>query len=273
MDNNCKTKYPILLVHGTGFRDRTHLGYWGRIPKALEKDGAVLYYGRQDSWGTAEHNAQTLKRNICLILKETKCEKLNVIAHSKGGLDMRYAISSLGIEDCIASLTTMAAPHHGVKTMDLLWKLPRFVFRFIAFFVNGWYKLLGDKKPDFFAVCRQFTTQGAALFNEQNPDSNMVYYQSYAAVMKNSFSDLLLFWTHLVIYLVEGENDGLVTPSSAQWTNFRGILKGATGRGISHADEVDVRRMNFTPKKQPGRVSDIRDVYIEIVSDLKKLGM
>lgn len=31
----CKTKYPILMVHGVFFRDFEHLNYWGRIPAEL----------------------------------------------------------------------------------------------------------------------------------------------------------------------------------------------------------------------------------------------
>ena len=36
-------RYPILLVHGMGFRDYKHVGYWGRIPKALERKGCTVY--------------------------------------------------------------------------------------------------------------------------------------------------------------------------------------------------------------------------------------
>lgn len=45
----CSTKYPVLLVHGVFFRDFKHLNYWGRIPKELEKNGAVIYYGNHNS--------------------------------------------------------------------------------------------------------------------------------------------------------------------------------------------------------------------------------
>ncbi|MBQ8824321.1 MAG: triacylglycerol lipase, partial [Ruminococcus sp.] len=41
----CKTKYPLLLVHGIGFRDFKYFNYWGRIPKSLIKKGATVYYG------------------------------------------------------------------------------------------------------------------------------------------------------------------------------------------------------------------------------------
>ena len=46
------TKYPILMIHGMGFRDHDRLCYWGRIPKMLEKNGARVFFGRQDSNGS-----------------------------------------------------------------------------------------------------------------------------------------------------------------------------------------------------------------------------
>ena len=33
-DDSCKTRYPIVLIHGAGFRDLKWPVYWGRIPKA-----------------------------------------------------------------------------------------------------------------------------------------------------------------------------------------------------------------------------------------------
>ena len=270
---DCKTKYPVMLIHGAGFRDQKYLNYWGRIPDALEKRGTTLFYGHQDSWGTIEYNAGVLKDNLNQILMETNSEKVNIIAHSKGGLEARYMISALNMADSVASLTTIATPHHGSKTMDLLCKLPKRLHRAAAFFTNLFVRMLGDKKPDFFTASQQFTTAHMKIFNSQILDSPKVYYQSYTAVMKTSFSDLFMFWTNLLIWFVEGENDGLVTPESAEWTNFKGILRGAKNRGISHADEVDVRRMNLSKKSKNDGVTDIREFYIEVVSNLKKTGM
>ena len=31
-DYSCQTKYPIVLIHGAGFRDLKWPVYWGRIP-------------------------------------------------------------------------------------------------------------------------------------------------------------------------------------------------------------------------------------------------
>lgn len=275
MDNSntsCTTKYPLLLIHGTGFRDREWFNYWGRIPTALAGHGCKFYYGYQDSWATVENNAATLKDRIREILAETGAGKVNIIAHSKGGMEARYMISTLKMADSVASLTTVSTPHHGSKTMDFACGLPDFLFHVAAFFANRWFKLIGDRNPDFHFVCRQFTTGYAEEFNRNNADADEVYYQSYAGVMKNSFSDMMMFFPHFVVRCIEGENDGLVTPGSAQWGHFMGILKGRTNRGISHADEVDMRRRKLSKKSETGHVSDICDAYIQMVRDLKQLG-
>ena len=272
MSERCKTKYPIMLVHGVGLRDRKYLNYWGRIPAALEREGAVVFYGNQDSLGSVEHNGETLKKHIEEILLETGAGKINIIAHSKGGLEARYMISSLGMADRVASLTTMATPHRGSKTVDLFLMLPKVWYKAAAFFANITFRFLGDENPDFYAVSQHFGSGHMAEFNRQNPDSALVHYQSYGALMRNAFSDLIFFWSHIIVYFVEGKNDGIVSLESSRWTNFQGALRGAANRGVSHADVIDVRRWNVRIRAAENGVSDIRDTYVGIVSDLKEMG-
>lgn len=121
----CRTRYPILLVHGTGFRDWWGLQYWGRIPKALEEHGAQVFFGNQDGWATVEENAAALRDRVEAVLEETGSEKVHLIAHSKGGLDARCMISSLGMGDQVASVSLVATPNHGSQTMDLLYRMPK----------------------------------------------------------------------------------------------------------------------------------------------------
>lgn len=269
-DQSCHTRYPILLVHGTGFRDWKHVGYWGRIPEALRSRGAELYFGGQDGWATVEENAALLARRVDEVLAETGSEKLHLIAHSKGGLDARYLASTLGYGDKLASLTTISTPHHGSKTMDGLSRLPGWMFRLAGFFVNAWYRFIGDKNPDFCGVCPQFTTAWANEFNRQNPDVEGVLYRSYAGAMAKARSDMFMWWQNLIISWVEGENDGLVTVESAQWTNFRPVWRGTGSRGVSHMDEVDFRRCPLKGKDGP---VDLTERYIELVAELRDLGL
>ncbi len=265
-------KYPILFVHGMGFRDSNVINYWGRIPSVFENDGNKVFYGYQDSNGTIEDNALVLKKRIEKIINETNTDKLNVIAHSKGGLDMRYAISSLGMGKYIASLTTVSTPHNGSKTIDKIMKLPKWTVKLVGKCSDIWLGMLGDKKPNAYKVFCSFSTEFAESFNNSNPDDPEVYYQSYAFVMKNSFSDIFMTIPHSIIYHIEGENDGLLTPASVQWGDFKGVFYGNSNRGISHCDEVDLRRCRFTRKDGDG-VADVLEVYRSILGELKNKGL
>lgn len=263
-------KFPILFVHGMGFHDNKYISYWGRIPKVFEKKGVPVYFGYQDSNADIETNGLHIANKIDEIIKETGAEKINIIAHSKGGLDCRYAISALGRGDKVASLTTISTPHNGSKTVDLLMKLPDSLVRFAGSCTDFVFRILGDKNPNSYKVFHSFTTKEAKIFNEKYKNNENVFYQSYAFVMKNAFSDIFLFVPHIVISIVEGKNDGLLTPESAKWGEFKGVYMGVGRRGISHCDEVDMRRRAFSKSKGNG-VSDILEIYEEIYVKLSEL--
>ena len=270
-DGDCATRFPIVLIHGAGFRDLKWPVYWGRIPGELEKRGARSYYGLQDSWADVETNARTIVSRIDAILSETGAPKVNLIAHSKGGLEARMAASSLGYGTRIASITTVATPHRGSKTVDRLMKLPRSLFSLAAFAVNNWIRIVGDSRPDFLKVCEDFTTAAMERFNRDNPDVPGVFYQSVACVMSRPLSDINLSTANCVLNRIEGPNDGLVSVESASWGNNVRVLRSGVLRGISHLDAIDLRRSPFT--KAPGAgVRDICDVYVEIVRELKRHG-
>ena len=267
----CKTKYPILLVHGAGFRDLKIPVYWGRIPNVLMSHGASVYFGGQDCWASTETNAHALCERIDAILSETGAEKINIIAHSKGGLEARMAASSLGYGGKIASVTAVGTPHRGSKTFTKVLRAPRAFFSIAAFAVNNWIRLVGDKKPDFQRVCEEFSVSHMERFNAENPDAQGVYYQSVAGVMKHPFSDINLSTACFVLNRIEGPNDGLVSVESARWGERCILLYGNTRRGISHLDEIDMRRMALSHRTGEG-VRDITDFYVELVHDLKNRG-
>lgn len=79
-DRICATKYPILMVHGVFFRDTKAFSYWGRIPKALEQNGARIFYGSQQSADSVAGCAAELKARIDEIVEKEKCGKVNIIA-------------------------------------------------------------------------------------------------------------------------------------------------------------------------------------------------
>lgn len=261
----CSTRYPLLLVHGVGFRDLRYFNYWGRIPRELARYGADIYYGNQEAFATVALNAGDIYRKIQEICRETGCDKVNIIAHSKGGLDSRYAISKLGAAPMVASLTTINTPHRGCRFVDHACRLPEGLYRTIAGIFDLWFGRFGDSHPDFYTATHQFSTKDSILFNEEVMDAPEVYYQSYASVMRDFLSDPLLWFPYLIIRAVDGKNDGLVTPESARWGEFKGTLANRKHRGISHGDMIDLKREDY-------KGFDVVEFYVGLVKELKETG-
>lgn len=264
-------KYPILLIHGMGFRDDGKIGYWGRIPKTLENNGYNVSYSKQDGNGSVVSNAMQIAEIFDDILKEYGTDKLNIIAHSKGGLEARYLASTMGFGDKIASITTLSTPHNGSTTVDNLMKFPNSLIKFGCKVTDLIFKLKGDQKPDTYSAILSFTTANANRFNLENPNLDNIYYQSYAFVMSHSWSDMFIWFPNLVVRHYDGENDGLLSPTSVKWGNFKGVIRSNSYRGISHCDEVDMRRMKLS-KKQGDGISDITELYLDIARDIEKMG-
>ncbi len=262
----CATKYPLVMVHGIGFRDLRYFNYWGRIPKELARNGAVVYYGHQQAWGTIEDNAESIRQKILQVLEENHCEKVNIIAHSKGGLDSRYLITRLHMEQQVASLTTVSTPHRGSELIDVLNRLPDGIYRLISSWFDRTFSRFGDCHPDCYHASKQLAPAYCAHFNEITPDCPEVYYQSYASVMQHTWSDSLLSIPNLIMdFAGNSANDGLVTEESAKWGTFQGTFRNRYRRGISHGDMIDLKREDY-------KGFDILETYVEIVKRLKDMG-
>ena len=264
----CKTKYPLLLVHGVFFRDFDHFNYWGRIPAELEKNGATIYYGEHNSAAAVNDSALELEKRIKEIVQQTGCGKVNIIAHSKGGLDSRTAIATTSARQYVASLTTINTPHRGCEFADyLLGEIPQKQQEMIAKQYNTVAAKLGDKNPDFLAAVYDLTSEKCRERNEIIHDDPDIYYQSVGSVMNEASSGQFpLNFTYRLVKYFDGENDGLVGIDSFNWgPSLQMVRLEKKGRGISHGDMIDLNRENL-------KGLDIREFYVQLVSDLRERG-
>lgn len=262
----CKTKYPILLVHGVFFRDYKYFNYWGRIPKELEANGAKIYYGNHQSALPVNQSGIEIAERIKVIVQTTGCEKVNIIAHSKGGLDTRYAISCCDCAEYVASLTTISTPHRGCEFVDfLLNKLPEKAKTDIAESYNNALRKFGET-PDFLSAVKDLTYESCQELNNTMQDSDKVFYQSVGSKQnkaRNGRFPTNLSYTFVRFF--DKENDGLVSKDSFIWGNNFLYLTVKGNRGISHADTIDLNRENIPD-------FDVREFYVKLVSDLKQKG-
>ncbi len=264
----CATKYPILLVHGVCFRDFKHLNYWGRIPKELEKNGATVFYGQHQSARPVRYSAAELTNRILEITSHPGVEKVNIIAHSKGGLDCRWAMRDPQIAARVASLTTVNTPHRGCEYADyLLHKIEPKVQIKIANAYNKAARLAGDTNPDFIAAMQDLTATACRQRDSQMPQPEGVYCQSVGSVMKKPvYGRFPLKHTYRVVKEFDGPNDGLVGQGSFAWGDAYHLLTPEGRWGISHGDVIDMNRENI-----PG--FDVREFYVQLVAKLKEKGL
>ena len=255
-----KPRYPIVLVHGMVAKDFRFWHAFRGIAGFLQSQGITVYVTNQDGVGTVATNAAQLKAEILEILNKENCEKVNLIAHSKGGLDARYMISCLDMGQCIASLTTLSTPHHGSGLSEWLLKMPRFLARLIAFFTNLFFRICGDRQPDILQLGQDMTQVSMERFNREVLNHPSVYYQSYSSFVTGKKSALPIPYK-VSRRCEQDETDGMVSVSSSQWGNYRG----AVGNNLDHFKMVGI----YGTKR---KLADVGLLYLRIIQELQTMG-
>ncbi len=202
-----KVRYPVVLIHGLmGFDQIAVAGqrrdYFRGVRDRLVALGADVQVIKVSPFAPVEVRAQQLTDAVNALA----AKKVNLIAHSLGGLDARYAISRLSLAPKIASLVTIGTPHHGTPLADLGTRLGnllslRRVLESVGLNVNVFYGL---------------TTQQMVLFNQQVPDAKGIWYSCLLASADKGLNPLLLPM-HRLLRTQAGKNDGVVPFTSQRW--------------------------------------------------------
>ena len=256
------SKYPIVLVHGIAAKQLRILNAFGQIGEELKKEGYTVYISDNDGFGSIENNAEQLKKYIEKVLLQTGAEKVNIIAHSKGGLDSKYMITKLGMEDKVASLTTLCTPHKGSIIASKIWDLPMPIKKILAFFIDMFYCLfLGDKHPDSMRACEQLRSVDAGEDTLQF--SYKVYCQSYSTGISDVKDCFIMALPMMIQHHYEiPDNDGVVSEESAQFGCYRGKCLDIP---VSHVQIIDL----FSKKSQK---EQIYSFYKKVCRELSEMG-
>lgn len=260
------TRYPVLLMHGFGMLGTLRRG--GHLHSAamsLRSHGVLAYAPNVAPYNTVRVRTVWWKKRLEQILEETGAEKVNVVAHSMGGLDARYMISCMGMHASVASLVTVSSPHRGSSVATAMLAQPDLIRRF----VTGMADWLGSSAidecgADFATAVQELTPEAVQeQFNPSAPDHRRVRYWSYAGragrgtdVPINPF----LIPQNNVLFAREGENDGFVSVKSARWGTFLGTVD------ADHARSVGL-------KLAPGSDFSSNDFYLSIVEMLSSEGL
>lgn len=253
------TRYPIVLAHGFNASPTNHWGFY-RVPEALAEDGHDVFVAVVPPYESPEVRGAALASDIDEALAASGAEKVNVIAHSMGGLDARHVISALGYGDRVASLTTISTPHRGSRVADAaLSLLPGGAEDAIDALAECWGLTFNDLAEDtrVRAALEGLSEAAAPAFAAAHPDDPEVYYQSWAGVSsvlgipnpadddacEGTLAGLGLRADKMDATLVAAAaftahgakllpNDGMATVESAKHGDFRGCIP------ADHLDEV-----------------------------------
>lgn len=107
-----RTKHPVVLVHGfSGFDTALGVDYWYGIAGKLERSGATVYASNNSSFNDSTVRGEQLVSFLEDLSAIYGHRKFNLIGHSQGGFDIRYAASVR--PDLVASVTAVGSPTTG----------------------------------------------------------------------------------------------------------------------------------------------------------------
>lgn len=257
--------YPVLLCHGYG-------GLAGILRPSpihdpcmtMRSHGIHAFAPNIVPYAAIETRAEQWAEKIEQLLQEYGYDKINVVGHSMGGLDMRYAITKLGISGSVASLTTVATPHRGTTLAELLLTTPG-VLKDKLGEVFDWFaeSLFPNSKSDSVTALEQLTRE--YLKEEFNPNTqdveSVAYYSFSAAVGKGTEQPLnpVYRYQNQHIFSHEGLNDSFVSVESAKWGEHLQVLP------ISHLEQLDIQ-VSKERKKY------VEHFWLDLVQNLKKNG-
>lgn len=200
---------PVVLVHGLFGFDRigipgARFDYFRGIATHLETLGCHAHAVRLPASASVPDRA----RELVAAIDALPHPRIDLIAHSLGGLDARYALAHLGLSSRVRSLVTIGTPHHGTPLADLARKGPLDWARRLV-------RILGIPLE----ALDWLSTTALAEFNARTPDAPGVRYTCVVGGMHraDSFIPFALIPAHAYLRRTSGPNDGLVPIASQYW--------------------------------------------------------
>ncbi len=202
-------RHPVVLAHGLlGFDQIRVAGarheYFRGIADRLRKEGCVVHRSRVAPTASIAARATDLAAFVAGL----DARRVNVVGHSMGGLDARWAIARLGMDRKAVSLVTIGTPHRGTPLADAGASLAAraglfFALRRVGVDVDAFHDL---------------TVARMAAFGEDAPDAPGVHYACVvgAPERKRDVSPILVP-TFAWLREAAGPNDGLVPSDSQRW--------------------------------------------------------
>jgi pimeloyl-ACP methyl ester carboxylesterase len=103
---------PVLLIHGYV----EDAAIWKKWEDLLKKDGiqffTITFKDSDDKCGSAEQHAKELEKRVQDVKQQSGAQKINIVGHSKGGLDARVFLDITDTMD-VANFIMIGTPNAG----------------------------------------------------------------------------------------------------------------------------------------------------------------
>ena len=108
--------YPVMLVHGLG-ADKS---CFSTMESQLNRAGYTVYCVSYSCVGSdVEACARNLEREAAWLLGRTGSDRVHVVAHSLGGVVLRWCATHTLMSDWLSVGITLGSPHRGTPTAHL----------------------------------------------------------------------------------------------------------------------------------------------------------
>lgn len=207
------SKPPIVFVQGKNgnstswYGETSYHGVNDMYTKAYDAGYQTVFVQLYDAAGNGSENQYTNGRLLASMLGEISRhfngQKVNIIAHSKGGPDTQAALIHYGAHQYVGRVVTLGSPHHGSELADLAYS-----------WYAGWLgELLGQNDAGTYSLqVGEMAKFRSATDSHANRSKNK-YYTIAGTNRGPAFSALALGGAYLGSY---GANDGLVTVTSSK---------------------------------------------------------
>ena len=200
---------PVILVHGLFGFDRmgipgARFDYFRGIAQHLDTLGCHAHAVKLPRAASVPERARELADAIAALGHP----RVDLIAHSMGGLDARYALAHFGLASRVRSLVTVGTPHRGTPIADLATDGPLGLAR----------RAIAALGISMTAV-DWLTTSALERFNKDVPDAPGVRYACVVGGIREASTSIPLAIQPVHAYLrkIAGANDGLVPMTSQYW--------------------------------------------------------
>jgi len=209
------TKDPVVIVPGFTTGDIVSVGYYPQKWR-LEAQGYDVTLLTYPDYGLGDiaNNSQLLKNTVNAVKARTGAAKVDLVAHSMGGLVSRYYIKNLGGSASVDSLIMMGTPNYGTDLANVA-----------QFFTFG--SCIG------ITACSQMA-RGSTFLNNLNAGDDTIGSVRYASIATKVDEVVFPYTTSFLA------NDGNIQNVAVQnqcWLRLPGhlglILDGAVADGVN----------------------------------------